>query len=93
MSAPYSALLFDVVFGVEGREDGGMLPRALSTAKVAHALLTVWCAKNPGKWGSGSPVADAVFEFVEGPDGLMYLKRKMRAWSGWREASESGSRE
>jgi hypothetical protein len=92
--AEYSSLLFGVLIAGddEGIRDDGMFPRALKTARVAHALLTVWCAKNPGKRGSGSPPPGVAVAFVF-VLGLTYLKRKIRAWMGWRAASESGSRE
>jgi hypothetical protein len=89
----YSSFL-DFEFVVhEGDVEGGMLPKALKTANVAHALLTVWCAKKPGKSGSGYPAfgLGAVVVWVD--EGFMYLNRKIRAWIGWRDARESGSRE
>ena len=54
----YSSFL-DFVFVLHGGDvEGGMLPNALKTANVAHALLTVWCAKKPGKSGSGYPALE-----------------------------------
>ena len=48
--ALYSSVLVFVEEGeCEEEEGGGMLPSALRTARVAHALLTVWWAKKPGK--------------------------------------------
>lgn len=67
----------------------GIFPSALRTANVAHALFTTWCAKNPEKSGSYSPVDASASVEDEGS----HLNKKISAWRGCRDASESGSRE
>lgn len=67
-----------------------MFPRAFSTANVAQALLTTWCAKKPGNSGSSAPARCGAL----GSDEVgIHLNRNIRAWSGCKAASESGSRE
>lgn len=56
---------------------------------VAHALLTVCCAKKPGKSDSNCPAVLLGSLALEGS----HLKRNMRAWRGCRADSASGSRE
>lgn len=66
-----------------------MFPSAFITAMVAQALLTVCCAKKPGKSVSYCPAVLLGSLAVEGS----HLKRNIRAWRGCSADSASGSSE
>ena len=66
-----------------------MFPSAFITARVAQALLTVCCAKKPGKSVSYCPTVLLGSSPAEGS----HLKRNIRAWRGCSAESVSGSSE
>lgn len=86
-SIPEVKLIRSASFVPEGSD--GIFPSALITARVAQALLTVWCAKKPGKSVSYSPAVLLGSLAVEGN----HLKRNIRAWRGCSADSASGSSE
>ena len=66
-----------------------IFPSAFMTARVAQALLTVCCAKKPGKSVSYCPTTLFGSPVEEGS----HLKRNIRAWRGFNADSASGSSE
>ena len=86
-SIPAVKLIRSASCGPEGSD--GIFPSAFITARVAQALLTVCCAKKPGKSVSYFPAVLVGSSVLEGS----HLKRKIRAWRGCSADNASGSSE